>query len=161
GELWRDVVAALEARYRCITIDLPLGAHQWPLKPGADRSAASLARLELDCLELLELEHATVVANDTAGGLLLLSLASGHPALERVERFVLTNCDNYEHFPPAQLRKASALCRRVPRLARAAIRARFRSSAARSKGAASVAARGLDAERQESFFGRVSDRRVA
>src|SRR5215475_6838499 len=85
GELWRDVVAALEDRYRCITIDLPLGAHEWPLRPGADRSAASLAQLELDCLDLLELENATVVANDTAGGLLLLGLASGHVALERVD----------------------------------------------------------------------------
>ena len=63
-------------RYRCITIDLPLGAHPWPLSVGADRSATSLARLLLDCLELLDLEDATVVANDTAGGLLLLSLAS-------------------------------------------------------------------------------------
>ena len=44
-DLWRDVVAALEDRYRCITIDLPLGAHPWPLSTGADRSAGSLARL--------------------------------------------------------------------------------------------------------------------
>ena len=26
-DLWRDVVAALEDRYRCVTVDLPLGAH--------------------------------------------------------------------------------------------------------------------------------------
>ena len=76
-DLWRDVVSALEDRYRCITIDLPLGAHPWPLSPGADRSAISLARVMLDCLDLLDVEDATVVANDTAGGLLLLSLASG------------------------------------------------------------------------------------
>jgi pimeloyl-ACP methyl ester carboxylesterase len=42
-DLWSDVVGALEDRYRCITIDLPLGAHPWPLSPGADRSAVSLA----------------------------------------------------------------------------------------------------------------------
>jgi len=53
-DLWRDVVARLEDRYRCITIDLPLGAHPWPLSPGADRSATSLTRLELDCLEALD-----------------------------------------------------------------------------------------------------------
>ena len=82
GDLWRDVVVALEDRYRCITIDLPLGAHPLPLSAGADRSADSLARLELDCLELLDVHDATVVANDTAGGLLLLSLATGHPALQ-------------------------------------------------------------------------------
>ena len=45
GDLWRDVVAALEDRYRCITVDLPLGAHTSPLSAGADRSALSLADL--------------------------------------------------------------------------------------------------------------------
>jgi pimeloyl-ACP methyl ester carboxylesterase len=62
-DLWRDVVSALEDRYRCIAIDLPLGAHPCPLSPGADRSATSLARLMLDCLDLLDVEDATVVAN--------------------------------------------------------------------------------------------------
>src|ERR1700722_16157363 len=73
GDLWRDVVVALEDRYRCITIDLPLGAHRWPLSPGADRSAVSLARLLPDCLELLALDDVTGVANDKAGGSALLS----------------------------------------------------------------------------------------
>jgi hypothetical protein len=58
-------LVGLEDRYRCITIDLPLGAHRWPLSAGADRSAISLARLLLDCLELLEIDDATVVVNDT------------------------------------------------------------------------------------------------
>jgi pimeloyl-ACP methyl ester carboxylesterase len=157
-DLWRDVVAPLEDRYRCITIDLPLGAHPWPLSPGADRSAISLARLLPDCLELLEVEDATVVANDTAGGLLLLSLASGHPALGRVGRLVLTNCENYDQFPPDKLKKASAMCRALPRLARTAIRL----SAGSRRGTASVTRRGLDPERAESFFGPIRrDRRVA
>src|ERR1019366_8496073 len=56
---------------------------------------------------------ATVVANDTAGGLLLLSLASGHPALGRVGRLVLTNCESYDQFPPDKLRKATQR-RRLP-----------------------------------------------
>ena len=166
-DLWRDVVAALEDRYRCITIDLPLGAHPWPLSTGADRSAASLARLLLDCLELLDVDDATVVGNDTAGGLLLLSLASGHPALGRVGRLVLTNCESYDKFPPpGALRKASALCRTLPRLARA-LRSATGSAAApvvlaRRKGVSSVAASGLDDERAESFFGPAArDRQVA
>ena len=128
-DLWRDVVVALQDRYRCITIDLPLGAHPWPLSPGADRSATSLARLLLDCLELLEVEDATVVANDTAGGLLLLSLATGHPGLGRVGRLVLTNCENYDQFPPDKLKKASAMARALPRLSRALFRLQIRSSA--------------------------------
>src|SRR6266566_2925445 len=150
GDLWRDVVVALEDRYRCITIDLPLGAHPWPLSRGADRSATSLARLLLDCLELLDVEDATVVANDTAGGLLLLSLATGHPALGRVGRLVLTNCESYDQFPPDKLRKAAAVCRAFPRLARALLRLQLRSSAGRRRGASTVAASGLDDSRPSS-----------
>ncbi len=162
GDLWRDVVGALDDRYRCITIDLPLGAHPWPLAAGADRSATSLARLLLDALELIDVDDATVIANDTAGGLLLLSLATAHPALGRVGRLVLTNCDNYDKFPPDALGRAAAMCRTRPRLARAAVRLQVRSSTGRRKLVASVAARALDDERAESFFGpAVRDRRVA
>ena len=165
-DLWRDVVVAMEGRYRCITIDLPLGAHPWPLSTGADRSATSLARLLLDCLELLAVEDATVVANDTAGGLLLLSLASGHPALGRVGRLVLTNCESYDQFPPDKLRKATALCRAFPRLARALVRLQLRlqlrSPSVRRRGVSAVAASGLDDERAESFYGPAArDRQVA
>jgi pimeloyl-ACP methyl ester carboxylesterase len=165
-DLWRDVVVAMEGRYRCITIDLPLGAHPWPLSTGADRSATSLARLLLDCLELLAVEDATVVANDTAGGLLLLSLASGHPALGRVGRLVLTNCESYDQFPPDKLRKATALCRALPRLARALVRLQLRlqlrSPSVRRRGVSTVAASGLDDERAESFYGPAArDRQVA
>jgi pimeloyl-ACP methyl ester carboxylesterase len=48
GDMWRDVVAELAGVHRCITIDMPLGAHPQPLAPDADRSATSLARLMLD-----------------------------------------------------------------------------------------------------------------
>jgi pimeloyl-ACP methyl ester carboxylesterase len=161
GDLWRDVVAALDDRYRCITVDLPLGAHRWPLAPDADRSAVSLARLLLDCLELLDVEDATVVANDTAGGLLLLALDTEHPALARIGRLVLINCDNYDQFPPDALRKASAVCRTAPWLARAGVRRQAASAAARRKIAAGAAARGLDDARMESFFAPARDRDVA
>jgi hypothetical protein len=152
GDLWRDVVSPLEDRYRCITIDLPLGAHRWLLAAGADRSATSLARLLLDCLELLELEDATVVVNDTAGGLLLLSLATGHPELERVGRVVLTNCESYDQFPPDALARATALCRTRPRLARALVRLQLGPSFVRRRIASDAAARGLDRDRRESFL---------
>jgi pimeloyl-ACP methyl ester carboxylesterase len=164
GDLWRDVIVALEDRYRCITIDLPLGAHPWPLAEGADRSAASLARLLLDCLELLDTSEATVVANDTAGGLLLLSLATGHPALGRISRLVLTNCESYDQFPPDALKKASAASRSFPWLARAAIRLSARRAIRLSarRRSSPVTASGLDRERVESIFGPAArDRRVA
>ena len=165
-DLWRDVVAQLEDRYRCVTIDLPLGAHPRPLDQGADRSATSLARLLLDCLELLDVDGATVVVNDTAGGLLLLSLASGHPALGRVDRLVLTNCESYDQFPPDSLKKASAVARAFPGLAVAMMRLQLRLllrwPAAQRRFASTVTASGLDRERTASFFGPAArDRRVA
>ncbi len=165
-ELWRDVVAVLQDRYRCITVDLPLGAHPWPLQPGADRSATSLARLLLDCLEVLDVEDATVAANDTAGGLLLLSLATGHPALERVSRLVLTNCESYDQFPPDKLKKATVACRTVPKLARGLLRLQLRlqlrSPNLRRRGLSNVTATGLDDEQAEAFFGpALRDKRVA
>src|SRR3954449_8174279 len=152
GDLWRDVVAALEDRCRCIAVDLPLGAHSRPLSAGADRSAVSLARLLPDCLELLDVDDATVVANDTAGGLLLLSLATEHPALARMGRVVLTNCDSYDQFPPDALKRASALCRSHPRIARAGVQLQSRLPAARRKIVSSVVARRVDAARTASFF---------
>ena len=165
-DLWRDAIARLEDRYRCITIDLPLGAHPWPLADGADRSATSLARLLLDCLELLDVDGATVAANDTAGGLLLLSLATGHPALGRVSRLVLTNCESYDQFPPDSLKKASAMSRALPGFAMAMMRLQLRMQlrwpAARRRFSASVTTAGLDDERAESFLGPcLRDRRVA
>jgi pimeloyl-ACP methyl ester carboxylesterase len=162
--LWRDVIAALQDHYRCITVDLPLGAHPWPLRAGADRSATSLARLLPDCLELLDVDEATVVANDTAGGLLLLSLATGHPALGRISRLVLTNCESYEHFPPDSLKKAGAACRGVPWLVRGMMRLQFwlasRSAAVQRRGLASVVATELSPERLASLAILRRDRRV-
>jgi pimeloyl-ACP methyl ester carboxylesterase len=161
-DLWRDVVAQLADRYRCVTIDLPLGAHPRPLTEGADRSATSLARLLLDSLDLLDVTDATVVANDTAGGLLLLSLATGHPALGRVGRLVLTNCESYDQFPPDALKQASAMARSVPRLAQAMIRLQLRWPAAQRRVISTVTTTGLDRERMASFAGpAVRDRQVA
>jgi pimeloyl-ACP methyl ester carboxylesterase len=121
-----------------------------------------LARLLLECLEGLDVEDATVVANDTAGGLLLLALASGHPGLGRVGRLVLTNCDNYGQFPPDALKRTAAMCRAAPGLASALLPLALRFSAYRRRTISSVAAAGLDQERVESFFGPMRrDRRVA
>jgi pimeloyl-ACP methyl ester carboxylesterase len=161
-DLWRDVIAKLDDRYRCVTVDLPLGAHRSPLAPGADRSATSLARLLLDCLDLLDLHDATVAANDTAGGLLLLSLATGHQALGRIGRLVLTNCESYDQFPPDALKRASAACRTFPGVATAMIRLQLSLQAALRRNPATVTATELGRGRSESFFGPARrDRRVA
>lgn len=101
GDLWREVVPRLADGHRCIAPDLPHGAHPIPLRGDADLSLPGLARIVADFLEALELEHVTIVANDT-GGAVAQWLVGHHP--ERIARLVLTSCDAFEKFPPTPQR---------------------------------------------------------
>jgi pimeloyl-ACP methyl ester carboxylesterase len=96
--LWRKVAPQLEGIGRVIAPDWPLGAHTIPMKPDADTSPRGVAHLIAEFLEALELTDAVVVGNDT-GGAICQVLVTERP--ERVGRLVLTNCDAFEHFPPA------------------------------------------------------------
>ncbi|HVS28395.1 MAG TPA: alpha/beta fold hydrolase [Solirubrobacteraceae bacterium] len=99
GGLWRKVVPELERDFRCVVPDLPLGSHDLPLNPDADRSPPGIARLIADFVAALELQDVTLVGNDTGGALSQMVIAN-HP--ERIGRLVLTPCDAYENFlPPA------------------------------------------------------------
>ncbi|WP_432846598.1 alpha/beta fold hydrolase [Amycolatopsis sp. CA-161197] len=96
--LWRKVVPTIaEAGFRCLAPDLPLGAHEIPLRSDADLSAPGVATLLGDFLEALDLHDVTLVANDTGGAITQLLLAR-HPA--RVGRVVLTPSDSFEYFFP-------------------------------------------------------------
>ena len=97
GTLWRDVVADLSGRFRCIVPDLPLGGHSVAMEAGADMSPAGVARMVADLMEELDLRDVTLVGNDT-GGAICQIVISNHP--ERIGRLVLTNCDAYEAFFP-------------------------------------------------------------
>jgi pimeloyl-ACP methyl ester carboxylesterase len=97
GTLWRKVTPLLEAEFRCLVPDLPLGSHRVAMREDADLSPPGLARLVADLLTELDLERATVVGNDTGGAICQL-VATRHP--ERLARLVLTPCDAYESFPP-------------------------------------------------------------
>jgi pimeloyl-ACP methyl ester carboxylesterase len=101
GTLWRDVVARLSGRFRCIVPDLPLGGHSLPMLPEADMSPSGMARIVAELMERLDLRDVTLVGNDT-GGAICQVVISNHP--ERVGRLVLTNCDAYEAFFPPLLR---------------------------------------------------------
>ena len=107
ANLWRGVVDRLSESHRCITLDLPLGAHLEPM-PGADLSPPGLADLAADALDALELEDVTLVGNDT-GGAVCQILASRRP--QRLARLVLTSCDSYERFPPKQFAFLAPLAR--------------------------------------------------
>lgn len=128
GRLWRDVVAPLAERYRCIVPDWPLGSHRTALNAGVDRSPRGIANLIADFLDALELNDVTIVANDT-GGAISQMLAAERP--ERLRALVLTNCDCLENFLPPILRPLQWLAH-VPGaywlLAQAARSARVRRS---------------------------------
>jgi pimeloyl-ACP methyl ester carboxylesterase len=97
--LWRKVVPALSAHYRCIVPTLPFGAHSLPVHEDADLSPPALGRLIFELIERLNLRDVTLIGNDTGGALIQLALAErpNDPAIRRV---VLTNCDAFDVFPP-------------------------------------------------------------
>jgi pimeloyl-ACP methyl ester carboxylesterase len=97
GDHWRKVVPLLADRYRCVTPDLPFGAHSHPLPADADRSAAGLARLIADFIAELDLDDVTVISNDT-GDAITQVLVTEHP--ERIGRVVLTPGDAFTNFLP-------------------------------------------------------------
>lgn len=93
--LWRGVVADLKPDHRCIAVTLPLGGHRVPMKPDADLSLQGLANLEADFLEALDLEHVTLVGNDSGA---FIRAAADRP--ERMARLVITSCEAFENYPP-------------------------------------------------------------
>lgn len=98
--LWREVIPPLSQDFRCIALDLPLGAHRVPMNSDADLGPARVAQIVADFLEALDLQDVTLVGNDT-GGAICQIVVSKHP--ERLARLILTNCDSYEAFFPALL----------------------------------------------------------
>jgi pimeloyl-ACP methyl ester carboxylesterase len=96
-QLWSRVIPLLASQFRCIALDLPLGAHALPLRPDADLTPAGVAQLVADFLVALDLHDVILVGNDTGGAICQLVIAHHH---ERIGRLVLTNCDAFEQFFP-------------------------------------------------------------
>jgi pimeloyl-ACP methyl ester carboxylesterase len=97
ANLWRKVVPQLSDRFRCVTLDLPLGSHELAL-PNADLSSTGLADLITAALDSLDVEDVTLVGNDTGGGLCQIAITRDQ---SRVGRLFLTSCDAFENFPPS------------------------------------------------------------
>jgi pimeloyl-ACP methyl ester carboxylesterase len=97
ANLWRKVVPDLAKNHRCITLDLPLGSHELPMRDDADLGAPGLASIIASALAALDLDDAVLVGNDS-GGAITQIVATRHP--ERLGGIVLTSCDAFEHFPP-------------------------------------------------------------
>jgi pimeloyl-ACP methyl ester carboxylesterase len=102
GLLWRNVVPALvDAGYRCVVPDLPLGGHTLPMPRDADLTPPAVAKLIGDAIAALGLEDVTLVGNDTGGAICQLVITDHR---ERITRLVLTNCDAYDNFLPPMFR---------------------------------------------------------
>jgi pimeloyl-ACP methyl ester carboxylesterase len=98
ANLWRKVVALLADRYRCIVLDLPLGAHGAPVSPDADLSPPGCGAIILDVIEALGLQDVTLVGNDSGGAYSQIGVAA-RP--ERIGRLVLASCETPDDvFPP-------------------------------------------------------------
>jgi pimeloyl-ACP methyl ester carboxylesterase len=108
GRLWDPVVERLDAEFRCITPDLPLGAHRTALNADADLTPTGLARIVHDFLAALDLDAVTLVGNDS-GGAIAQIVAARHPEL--LGRLVLTPCDAFDNFPPKLFRPLIAAAR--------------------------------------------------
>lgn len=110
---WRKVVPLLADRHRCITPNLPLGAHTIPLAPEADLSPSGLAQLVDDLLAALDLDEVTLVSNDTATALAQVVLTE-RPA--RIARAVLTAGDAFTNFLPYGIKPMRAAAFAPPTL---------------------------------------------
>jgi pimeloyl-ACP methyl ester carboxylesterase len=98
ANLWRDVVDRLAGRFRCVALDLPLGAHRVPMAAGADLDPAGCGELIAAALSALDLNEVTLVGNDSGGAYSQIATAA-HP--RRVARLVLNSCETpYDEFPP-------------------------------------------------------------
>ena len=100
ANVWRKVIERVSPDFRCVALDLPLGAHLTPA-PGADRTPPGVAEMIVQALDALELDRVTLVGNDT-GGALCQMVAARHP--DRLERLVLTSCEYRENCPPLVFR---------------------------------------------------------
>ncbi|GAA1560673.1 alpha/beta fold hydrolase [Kribbella sancticallisti] len=108
GSLWHKVSDSLEANFRCVCPDWPMGAHTLPMTAEADVSPLGVARMIGEFLEVLDLRDVTLVANDTGGAVTQLLLAEG---CDRVSRLVMTPSDSFENFPPRGFRPLQYIAR--------------------------------------------------
>lgn len=97
GTLWRGVVPPLvEAGFRCIVPDWPLGSHTIAMDPDADLAPPVLAELIEELFTALDLTDVVLVGNDT-GGALAQMVAARNP--DRLGMLVLTPCDAFRNWP--------------------------------------------------------------
>jgi pimeloyl-ACP methyl ester carboxylesterase len=100
NQLWTGVADILAERgIRSYAPNLPLGSHRIPMNTAADLSPRGIAAIINEFLAALDLTDVTLVGNDTGGALCQFAIDSDN---RRIGRLVLTNCDAFDVFPPAE-----------------------------------------------------------
>lgn len=98
ANLWRSVIDDLASDFRCIAVDMPLGAHRIPVLPGADLTPNGCASIIRDFLEVMNLDQLTLVGNDSGGAYSQITTANDS---SRISRLVLNACETpFDPFPP-------------------------------------------------------------
>ncbi|MEO1440710.1 MAG: alpha/beta hydrolase [Chloroflexota bacterium] len=94
---WRKIIPQLAENYRCIVPTLPLGAHTVPIYAQEPITGLVIAAMLEDMVDHLQLDHFTLIGNDTGGAYAQIYTAQ-YPT--RVSHLILTNCDAFDVFPP-------------------------------------------------------------
>ncbi len=98
GELWREAVPTISAAgFRCITPDLPLGAHVEPIGRDRQLTPRSVAGAVRELIEKLDLDDVVIVGNDSGGAICQMLVTE---STDRIGHLVLSPCDTYRKFPP-------------------------------------------------------------
>jgi pimeloyl-ACP methyl ester carboxylesterase len=108
ANLWDPVIELLEGEFRCLTPELPFGAHPTAMRPDADLTTAGVGRLVADFLQALSLHQVILVGNDS-GGAIAQVVAARHP--QHLGGLVLTSCDAFNNHPPNLFRPLIAAAR--------------------------------------------------
>jgi pimeloyl-ACP methyl ester carboxylesterase len=152
GALWDDVAARLAGEHRCITPTFPFGAQRDPVGADVDLGVAASGRRIVKLLEALDLSDVTLIANDSGGGVLQAALADSTLPWHRVARLVFTNCDSFEHFPPASFAPLVRLCRLSATVGAGALRL-LATGPGQAMFVSTVTRHGVDRARRPALFG--------
>ncbi|MEU8797323.1 alpha/beta hydrolase [Spirillospora sp. NPDC048819] len=98
--VWRNVIAELRGRFRCLAPDL-LGLGDTETPRGADWRLPAQLDAVLGLLDHLGLERVTVVGHDQGGAIAQL-MAAAHPG--RISALVLADAEAYDNWPSADER---------------------------------------------------------
>lgn len=102
NQLWTATADRLADRgIRSYAPNWPLGSHRKAMNAEADLSPRGIVAIINGFMAKLGLTNVTLVGNDTGGALCQFLIDTDHT---RIGQLVLTNCDAFDAFPPADFK---------------------------------------------------------